>query len=250
MKTKRIIIFLLIVIGLFFLSLIYPKIQNLTGNSVGSYYPSEEAILLRAVDGDTIHALVNGKEETIRLLGINTPEKNMPFYSATKEYLKQFENKSIALKRDIEDTDKYKRKLRYVFYNNQMLNLKIVEKGYASTYYLNNLIYEKDFLAAEKQARNKEVGIWQKSKDDCSSCIILEKLDAKEEYFTIKNICDFSCALEGWFVKDAGRNNFYLASLGADSSKTYNSDKEVWNNDGDSFFMFDKQGLLVIYYSY
>jgi endonuclease YncB( thermonuclease family) len=45
------------------------------------------------------------------MLGINTPEKNMPHAEDAKNFLKRFENKTITLIQDAEDLDKYKRKL-------------------------------------------------------------------------------------------------------------------------------------------
>jgi micrococcal nuclease len=260
MKLKRILIFLLIINILALFALYYPSIKSnitsLTGSSI-SYYNKEQAIMLRAVDGDTIHALVNGKDETIRLLGINTPEKNMPFYQEAKDFLKQYENRTIILERENEDKDKYNRYLRYIFYDNKNLNIELIEQGLANTYLLQNSKYEQELLKAEQQARNNEIGIWKSSKEECSvnDCIILINLNDQEEYFTIKNTCNFNCNLEGWFVKDSGRNTFYLSSLNKGEEKTYFSEKDsnlkraVWD-EHDQLFMYDKQGFLVLYYEY
>ncbi len=246
MKIRRFLIFLLIVGILALFSIYYP---TLTGNIVKQdYYPKETAILLRAVDGDTIEASVGEEIWTIRVLGINTPEKNMPFYQEAKDFLGVFENKSIQLQRDGSDTDLYKRKLRYIFYDDRFLDLEIIQNGLANAYYTSGLKYEKQFLDAEKNARNAQVGVWKKSQENCASCILLDKLDPINESFTLNNICNFDCNLDGWFVKDAGRNTFNLDNLLADSKTTYFSKKDVWNNDGDKFFMYDPQGLLVIYY--
>jgi endonuclease YncB( thermonuclease family) len=255
MKSKGIIVFLLVIILLALFSIYYPNLQRLTGHATSSledYYPSEQATLLRVVDGDTIEAKVDGYEETwkIRMLGINTPEKNMPFSNLGKEYLQSFEGKTITLRRDREDTDKYQRKLRYVFYNDEFLNLEIITRGFANSYYTKDLRYEKKFLNAEKQARIRGLGVWQKSQDVCVDCISLEELNPIEEYFIIKNSCNFDCSLEGWFAKDAGRNLFYLRPLASNAEKKYSSSKEIWNNNGDNFFIFDKNGFFVMFYGY
>jgi endonuclease YncB( thermonuclease family) len=68
--NKRLVIFLLIVIALSLLSIYYPYLKP-TGQVTNINYKKEPATFLRIVDGDTIHALVNGQDETIRLLGIN-----------------------------------------------------------------------------------------------------------------------------------------------------------------------------------
>jgi micrococcal nuclease len=248
MKSRRFLIFLLIVCILALFSIYYPAI---TGNiTKQDYYPRESAILLRAVDGDTIEAKVGEEIWKIRVLGINTPEKNMPAYQEAKDFLKSFENRSIELQRDGPDSDLYKRKLRYIFYDNRFLDLEIIQNGLANAYYTDGLKYEKDFLDAEKKARAAEVGIWKRSQETCANCILLDKLDPINESFTLNNICNFECNLDGWFVKDAGRNTFNLDNIIGDSKKTYFSKKDVWNNNGDKFFMYDPEGLLVIYYEY
>ena len=76
METKRILVFIIIIILLGFLAYFYPK---LTGESVinnNIEYQKEECFVNRIIDGDTI--VCNNR--TIRLLGINTPEKKMPYY--------------------------------------------------------------------------------------------------------------------------------------------------------------------------
>jgi endonuclease YncB( thermonuclease family) len=250
MESKRLIFFLLIILILGVTAYIYP---TLTGNIINQdYYPKEQAILTRVIDGDTIEAKVNGEIWKIRLLGINTPEKNMPQSQEAMVFLRQFENRSIQLLRDREDTDKYSRKLRYLIIDNINLDIKILEKGLANAYYTTGLIYEKQLLNAEKEAREKGLGIWTKSEEKCAeyNCIILKKLNPKEEFFTIKNSCSFTCNLAGWFVKDLGRNTFYLSPLQSDEERTYSSKTEVWNNDHDRLFIFDSQGKIVLFYEY
>lgn len=247
MNTRRILVFFLVIFALSIFSIIYP---NLTGNAIKQEYLNETAILARVIDGDTIE-LDSG--EHVRLLGINTPEKKMPFSSEAANFLRQFENKTIILQRDYEDIDKYKRKLRYIFYEDNFINLEILKNGFANTYYLSGLKYEKELVQAENQAKIQEIGIWTKSQEVCAiqNCIVLKELNYTEEFFTIENTCSFECDLDGWFVKDAGRNTFYLSNLNSGEQKTYSSEnKEIWNNDGDRFFMFDKNGYLALFYEY
>lgn len=255
MSVKRILIFFLVIFLLALLSIYYPYF---TGNSIKhtQEYAKESAILERVIDGDTI--VVSGEEignhTHIRLLGINTPEKKMPFSEESTNFLKQFLNQTLELQRDKEDVDMYKRKLRYLFYNGELINQKILENGFANTYYLSGLKYENTFLQAEQDAKNNNLGIWTQSTEQCAreNCIILENLNPTEEFFTISNQCSHSCDMTGWFIKDAGRNTFYLNSLNAGKQETYKSkeNKEVWNNEGDRLFLFDENGLLVLFYQY
>jgi len=226
--------------------------HDFTARATDQEYPKEQAILTRVIDGDTIEVTgpVIGNKTHIRLLGLNSPEKNMPYSQASANFLKQFENKTVFLLRDKEDTDKYNRKLRYLFYENQLINLEILEKGFANSYYTSGLKYEKQILRAENQALQLEVGIWAKSNQLCFDCIKLVDLNATTETIIIENICNYQCELSGWFIKDAGRNTFYLNSMKSNEKQTIKSSKEVWNNDGDKFFLFDNNGKLVLYYSY
>jgi endonuclease YncB( thermonuclease family) len=250
MKAKRLLIFFLVILLLSIFSIIYPTLTGQVTKPIE--YEKEPATLLRVIDGDTIEVLLNNEKASIRMLGINTPEKKMPFCDEAKNFLKQFENKTIFLLRDKEDIDKYNRKLRYVFFEDRLLNKEILENGFANAYMLEDLKYEQDFKLAEKTARLNEMGIWTKSEEVCASCIVLSELNATEEFFVLENNCNFDCTLDGWFVKDAGRNVFYLSAIkSGEQEKVFSkNNKSVWNDVGDSFFMFDKSGLLVEYYEY
>ena len=103
MRLKRIAAFFLIIFLLSIFSYFYPK---LTGESIeDNEYEKETTFVNRVIDGDTIETDIG----TIRLLGINTPEKKMPYYQEAKDFLKQIENKTIDILRDNEDEDKYNR---------------------------------------------------------------------------------------------------------------------------------------------
>lgn len=255
MKFKRLFIFILIIILLGLLAYYYPYIQSaVSGNSISqtnTNYQKEPALVTRIVDGDTIHVNINGTDETIRLLGINTPEKNKPYYQEAKDFLKkEIENKSIEILRDTEDTDRYDRKLRYIFYNNQLINVEIVQEGLATTFMLEGLKYKDKLINAEKFARNNEIALWKKSQDSCASCIILIKLEPIDDYFIIKNNCNNICNLTSWFVKDDANHFTHLNTMNSGEEKEYKSKTEIWNDDHDRFFMRDEKGDLVIFYEY
>ena len=249
--NKRLIIFLLIITLLALFSIYYPYLQP-TGQVTQVNYERESAILDRVVDGDTIEVIgpVIGNKTHIRLLGINTPEKNMPYAWDGKEFLQQFVNKTIELERDREDLDKYKRKLRYLYFEDRLINLEIVERGFANAYMIANLRYKDAFLRAEEQARLSEAGIWEKSQDKCSTCISLNSIDVKQDTFTLENACNFNCNLSRWFVKDAGRNILFLSIINSNTQQTFQSKQGVWTDAGDEFFLFDSEGKLALFFKY
>ncbi|MDD5193265.1 MAG: thermonuclease family protein [Candidatus Nanoarchaeia archaeon] len=247
---KRLFTFFIIVILLGILAYYYP---NFTGESVkdsGSGYEKEPAFFTRAIDGDTIEVEINGNKEKIRLLGINTLEKGMPYSKKATEFLKTFEGKDVELLRDNEDFDRYERKLRYLFYGGNLINAEILQEGLATSFMIDGLSYQKNLEDAEDFARKSKIGIWKESSEKCAECIKLKELNAEIEYFIIENRCDFNCNLTGWFVKDDANHFFYLNNLDSNKAKNYNSEIEVWNDGGDRFFMRDDRGDLVIFYEY
>jgi hypothetical protein len=187
------------------------------------------------------------------MLGINTPEKDEPDYELGKNYLPQFLGKQIKIERTIEDKDKYTRLLRYVFYQDVLLNEEILKNGWAHFYAYNDDKYDSRLLNAEENARNSNLGIWEKSKDVCAHCILLVKLNEKDpgEYVLLKNNCDFDCNLNRWFVKDDASNKRILNfTIGAKKEYKIDYAGRVWNDAGDSFYLRDASGKLVLFYRY
>jgi len=242
MKLKRLFIFLIVIVCLGVLSVYYPYLTGETAFEEETY-KKEPANVIRVIDGDTIDTDIG----EIRLLGINTPEKNMEYYEEAKEFLSSIENKSIMMLRDFEDTDRYDRKLRYVFYEDRLLNIEILEHGLGTSYLTRNLQYEDKLKKAEEFAINNGKKLWKKSDNKCAKCIELIELNPEKEYFTIKNKCDFECNLEKWTVKDEANHFFKLNNLPPGEQETYTSKTNIWNNDGDRLFMRDEKGLVLFY---
>ncbi|WP_394752300.1 thermonuclease family protein [Crenothrix sp.] len=119
-------------------------------------------------DGDTV-VLEDGRK--IRLLGINTPEVRHRDKQAdaggdeAKQWLiNKLKNTKIRLQIDEELTDKYKRTLGHLFTENkQHINLELVKAGLAEvSIYPPNLLYTTELLAAQHQAEQAKLGIWQR----------------------------------------------------------------------------------------
>ncbi len=115
----------------------------------------------RVIDGDTI-VLQNG--ERVRYIGIDTPEmRPLEYYAeeATVANRKLLEGKTVRLEFDVERRDIYKRLLAYVFVDTIFVNARLVEEGYARTYFFPpNTRYKTLLLKMEKEAKSKERGIW------------------------------------------------------------------------------------------
>lgn len=122
-------------------------------------------IVKRVVDGDTI-VLESG--QVVRLVGINAPESvdpNRPVQCFGKEasvaLRKLLTGKSVNMEKDVSETDKYGRLLRYVWLGDVFVNDYLVQNGFAhSTTYPPDIKYQKVFRVSETRARNNRAGLW------------------------------------------------------------------------------------------
>ncbi len=212
-------------------------------------YTIEKANVTKAVDGDTLNTDM-GK---VRLLGINAPERNAYGYDQAKDFLKLYEDKEVDLIRVNEDKDPYGRLLRYVFFEGKNINELLVKNGFAHTYYYEEDDFTSKLVRAEREARKKQEGIWTKSTNKCSKCIIVSAINEVDpgEYVELKNICFIACSLEGWTIKDEATHLKTLDfSLLAQQKRKIDYKGRVWNDDGDTLFLRDEKGLLVLFYRY
>ncbi|MBR9704662.1 thermonuclease family protein [Candidatus Pacearchaeota archaeon] len=244
MKTKRVILFITVLILLSIFA--YIKHDYIDYPKPNTNYQFENTTLIRVIDGDTIETDIGN----IRLLGLNTPEKNKYLYQEAKNYLKKYENQTVQLLRDKTDIDKYNRKLRYLYINNTLINIKIVEYGFATTFMINNLKYKDKLIRAESSAKENNLGLWKKSNNKCTKCITLQELNEKQEYFILQNTCNQTCDLTDWIVKDDANHFFNLEPIKPNKSIIIHSKNNVWNDDKDRFFMRDNNGHLVLFYEY
>lgn len=84
------------------------------------------------VDGDTIKVDVGGKVETVRYIGINTPEKGQPGYrQAVEENRKLVGWKAVRLETDKQKRDRYGRLLCYVWAGHRFVNRELVKRRVA-----------------------------------------------------------------------------------------------------------------------
>jgi micrococcal nuclease len=134
---------------------------------------SEEIAQVTAVvDGDTIKVLLNGKEEKVRYIGVDTPEpyrdKNPACFSkeATARNTELVAGKEVRLVPDTENRDRYNRLLRYVYVDDVFVNEQLVREGYATTLTIKpNTQFADLFASAEGEARNAGVGLWSVCKN-------------------------------------------------------------------------------------
>ena len=124
--------------------------------------PVQQARLVRVLDGDTIEAEIEGRTYRVRYIGVNTPERGQPFYAeATAANRSLVEGKPLRLVRDVSETDRYGRLLRYVFAGEVFVNRALVEGGYAQAMTVPpDVSCAEVFRAAEREARSAGRGLW------------------------------------------------------------------------------------------
>jgi micrococcal nuclease len=129
------------------------------------------ATLVRVIDGDTVDVTVDGTQERVRLIGIDTPETKKegtpvqcfgPEASAFTVSLLPT-GTALHLERDVEARDPYGRLLAYVYRADDGLfvNLEIIRRGYARLLTIPpNLDHADDFVDAAESARDENAGLW------------------------------------------------------------------------------------------
>jgi micrococcal nuclease len=257
MKKSKELIFLLIIIAIF-IAINYTSLDSF----VTKTFSNEETIIVdRVIDGDTV--VVNGS--SMRLLGINTPERGEIFYSEAKKYLEEeVLNKSLTAKGS--EKDRYERELVYLYDGERNINLDIVREGYANYYFPEgrDIHYEK-FAEAWEECLKSNKNLCEKSLNKCAYCIEIKEWDMDSEKIIFYNKCNFDCSLYKWTIKDEGRKKFIFGNFtlkniesvsvivgdGKNTDKTlyWKNQTYVWTYTGDTMFLRDAEGKLVLWES-
>jgi len=128
--------------------------------------------VIKVIDGDTINVDLNGKTETIRMIGIDSPESVDPrkpvqcfAIEASNKAKEVLTGKNVSLEADPTqgERDKYNRLLRFVFLEDGTnFNKFMISEGYAHeyTYQSNPYTYQTEFKQAESSARENKKGLW------------------------------------------------------------------------------------------
>jgi len=259
-KNKYVIILIFLII--LFFAINYPFLDSLLVDFLDE---GETFFVKRVIDGDTI---VIDEDISVRLLGINSPERGEVYYNEAKEFLENLVlNKTVKLKYGKDKYDKYHRVLAYVFVGNKNVNLELVKDGLANYYFpAGKDTYYNEFKSEWENCIESDKNLCEKSKDECASCIGLKEFDYGSDEIIFHNSCDFNCELTGWKIKDEGRKNFIFPKfilesrnevkinvgngINTKSNLFWKDEDYVWTNSGDTLFLSDKEGGLVLWESY
>jgi micrococcal nuclease len=162
---------------LFLIAVVFP----LEANGRERFSPAK---ILRVTDGDTLKVNYKGKEESVRLIGIDAPESKInkkarndaqrsgedlkTITAMGKEATKFVKSlvkpgDTVTIEFDVQKRDKYGRLLAYVYLSDgKMLNEEIVKDGYANLMTIPpNVKYQERFLKVYREARENRRGLWK-----------------------------------------------------------------------------------------
>lgn len=168
-KQRKMLGLIMLVLGAFGIYILDPLAQESTpAPQPSSTTATSTYLVTRIVDGDTIAIDLNGTETLVRYIGIDTPETKHP--NKLKEcfgkeaFAKNTElvlGKYVRLEQDVSNTDKYDRLLRFVYVDEQFINLELVSQGYArAATFPPNVSKSTVFKNAERESREAVRGLW------------------------------------------------------------------------------------------
>ncbi len=273
-RTRLVVLVLIVLLPLALsgLEMLYEEYYGSSTADTAADADASYGVVDEVVDGDTV-VLQNG--ESVRLLGINTPEDDEPYADAATTQLEELvQGENVTLEQGRENRDRYDRLLRHIHYNGTHVNRALVAQGVATVYYPSGQDrYLDDLLDAEESARVEERILWDRS--PAADCVDVtdfrwdapgdDSQNRNEEYVTFHNRCG-TINMDEWTVWDAGTNRYMFPETVLETGETVtlysgdgaNTDRArywdgrsaVWRNTGDRLFLRDESGELVEYEAY
>ncbi|MEX2133241.1 MAG: lamin tail domain-containing protein, partial [Acidimicrobiia bacterium] len=262
-----------------------PPTANGSGDPLSPLDPGAELATVESIaDGDTIDVRFgDGSIDTVRLIGINSPESGECFSEEASLILSILApvGSQIGMTIDQTDRDIYGRLLRYVWVETMSINEELVRRGASiAREYPPDTALAARLDDAQTEARQNLLGLWATSACGPSAgteiTIVRIEADAagddnenlNEEYVRLRNSGYLAVDMTGWVLKDASASHRYTfpagfvfasglevriyTGCGADTQNSlyWCSGGAIWNNDGDTAFVLDQNGNTVVYQDY
>ena len=233
-------------------------------------------------DGDSMRVIIDGVDERIRLIGVNTPEQGECFGDQARTILDDLVGgRQVLVATDIEATDQFGRILAYVFVDDIFVNAEIVSQGAAlARAYEPNVSLQNYLDDAEALAQDQQLGMWSPVACGPASgaelTIVEIAADApgrdnenlNGEWIIIANTGPSTVDISHWTVKDESSVHRFQFPAGTtiasdtevvvftgcgtnNLSEFYWCDETpVWDNSGDTGFVLDANGAIIDQFSY
>ncbi|OGF99560.1 hypothetical protein A2Y99_04300 [Candidatus Gottesmanbacteria bacterium RBG_13_37_7] len=203
--------------------------QEVMGEKIDS---EPGAKVIKVIDGDTIE--VEGGI-VVRYIGIDTPETVHPqkeiqcFGTEASSVNRELVlDKTVRLEKDISETDKYGRLLRYVWLDEVMVNEYLVREGYAkNSTYPPDVKYQQLFITAERQAREEKNGLWGSCSYPISPTVTASSSDDPKN----------NCQIKGNISTDSHIKIYHLPDCSG-YSKT-----QIDENKGEKWFCSEEEAV-------
>ena len=114
-------------------------------------------------DGDTIEVELDGRAYRLRYIGVDTPERDEPYYQAAFDFNRDLvAGQTVTLVRDVSETDQYGRLLRYVYLSDgTFVNAAIIRQGMGRLVTFPPDVAQTEFLKGlQAEAREAGAGMW------------------------------------------------------------------------------------------
>ncbi len=117
--------------------------------------------VIKVIDGDTIQVNMDGKNYSVRYIGIDSPETGQYYAAQAASMNNSLLGSQVLLIQDVSETDPYDRLLRYVISENLFINYELVKRGYAfAKDYPPDSACAATFNQAMSEARAAPLGYW------------------------------------------------------------------------------------------
>lgn len=202
--------------------------------AAGTVAGREVAVVKRVVDGDTIE-LSDGRK--LRYIGVDTPESVHPSRpveclapEATQKNIELVEGQQVELEKDMSETDRLGRLLRYVYVDEVMVNDVLVREGFArSSKYPPDVKYQSRFDAAQASAQQNKWGLWS---DVCTSPVPTVAVQDTTKPATI--VLPGECVIKG-NINSKNEQIYHLPGCGSYDRTEIDSDR------GEQYFCNEEE---------
>ena len=230
--------------------------------------------MVRVTDGDTLVVTQEGREEEVRLIGIDSPETGEKFSDQAKDELTSLvAGKDVVLKQDVEKHDQYGRLLAYVWTGEVFVNAEMLRCGLATLYTVPPNVEEVARLtAAQDDAKEAEVGVWGAEGSSPIKIVRVEynppgddNTKLNDEFVVFQ--ATVSGSLIGYSIEDQTGHRYSFPDLVVKTGKIItlhtgegiDTDTDlywgatgaaIWNNSGDTVKVLNPEDRIVASYAY